>query len=189
MALARYVPMKQRYRGTKNMNDLIENLGNSLSFIVMGVLEGKTDQFDLNLRKLCNFFDFIQEEKRQWKESERDTDEIIADAKGKRKHIYEHCQKVSFSQLLFLARRGNTKVNVDANTKPCLQAGYLIIGVWVDKVLQEHYRLNKSQRIEIFDYINDWIDSYQRGYITDELINEMFIDDIGYDIIKGEKVS
>lgn len=168
-------------------NRLIENLGNSLAWIVMGILEGKTEEFEFKTRKLNNFFYFVQDEKKNAPASEPSI--LIEDAKNKRPYIYESCKKVPFSQLLRLAEIKGKNSSKNPHMKAYLQAGYCIIGVWVDNVLKNHYRMSVDSRKKIFEYINDWIDSYQKGYLSNKGINEMFIEDIGYDLEKGEKVS
>lgn len=167
-------------------NKLIENLGNSLAWIVMGVLEGKTEEFEFKERKLNNFFYFIQDEKKKAPANEPEV--LIEEAKHKRVYIYESCKKVPYSQLLRLAEISPKNSSRNMNMKAYLQAGYCIIGVWIDSVLKEHYRMSIDSRKRIFEMINDWIDSYQKGYLSNKGINEMFIEDVGYDLARGEKV-
>lgn len=167
-------------------NKLIENLGNSLAWIVMGVLEGKTEEFEYKTKKLNNFFYFVQDEKNR---NPASCPEVLLDeAKYKRPYIYESCKKVPFSQLLVLSEIKGKNSSKNPHMKAYLQAGYCIIGVWIDSVLKEHYRMSIDSRKRIFEYINDWIDSYQKGYLSNKGINEMFIEDVGYDLARGEKV-
>lgn len=170
-------------------DQLIENMGHSLSWICMGVLEGKTDEFGFKTQKLNNLFDFVQEEKRKWNLDQVDTAEIIAEAKGKREHVYEACKQVPFSQLLNIAEVKGRQSSKNPLLKQYLQCGYCIIGVWLDTVLQEHYRMSLVKRKQVFSDMNNWIDSYQKGYLSNRDINQMFIEDIGYDLEKGEKVN
>lgn len=171
-------------------NQLIENMGNTLAWICMGILEGKTETFEGKPKKLDNFFWFVQEEKKKSEISTVEgTHEMIVEAKGKRAHIYESCKKIPFSQMLYIAEVKGRKSVANPNLKAYLQAGYLIIGVWMDRVLQDHYRMSKATRSEIFDIMVDWIDSYQKGYLSNAGINEMYIEDLGYDLAKGEMVA
>lgn len=169
-------------------SDIIETLGHSLSFIVMGVLEAKLDEFNCRERKLANLFEFVQEEKRKWN-LDYETWDIIGEAKGKRKHVYEACQRIPFSQLLRLAeiRPGKGKSTDYKGIRVMLQGGFCIIGVWIDTVLQEHYRFSVEKRQQFFDYVIDWIDSYQKGYVNNEGIREQFLEDLNYDIVKGAR--
>ncbi len=168
-------------------SELIETMGHSLSFLVMGVLEAKTDEFEYKERKLQNLFNFVQEEKQKWNLEYQSWD-IIGEAKTKRAHIYEAMQQVPFSQLLRLAEvKSNSKSSREPGLRMILQGGYCIIGVWIDTVLQEHYRFSVEKRKQFFAYLNDWIDSYQKGYLDNEGIRQQYIEDLGYDIVKGEK--
>lgn len=167
-------------------SELIENMGHSLSCIVMGVLEAKTDEFEGKERKLNNFYFYVQDEKKKWHLDTKDTSEIIDEAKGKRSHIYESCQRVPMSQLLYLAK--GRRYSANPNLKKYLQAGYCIIGVWMDTVLQEHYRMSVAARKEIFMHMNNWIDSYQKGYQSNEGVFELFREDLNYDLQKGERI-
>lgn len=167
-------------------NRLIEDMGHSLSFLVMGVLEAKTDEFEGRIKKLENLFFFVQEEKKLWNATDN-THEILDQAKGSRGHIWEACQQVPFSQLLYLTGQKKMKT-ANPNMKAYLQAGYCIIGFWMDKVLQEHYRFSLEKRKQFFRYLNDWIDSYQKGYLSNDGIKQQYIEDLGYDLERGEKV-
>lgn len=168
-------------------SELIETMGHSLSFLVMGVLEAKTDEFEMNLVKLQNVFQFIQEEKAKWN-LDYQTWDIIGEAKNKRTHVYEAMKKVPTTHLMRLAEiKPNHSTNCPG-IRMILQGGYTIIGVWVDTVLQKHYRFTIEKRKQFFTYLNDWIDSYYRGYLDNAGIRQQFIEDVGYDILKGEKV-
>lgn len=170
-------------------NEMIEQMGTWLSLICMGVLEGKTDEFDANERKLNNLYNFVQEEKQKYHQDIKTTQSIMEEAKGKRKHVFEACQQVPFSQLLLLAVAKGKKTSRDPRMKQYLQVGYCIIGVWLDTVLQEHYRMNVEQRKQIFADMNNWIDSVQKGYLTMDMIYGQFIEDMNYDLKRGCRVS
>jgi len=185
--MIRYTQLKPKRKAPEDY--LIENIGNSLAWICLGVLEGKTEEFEFKTRKLNNFFKFIQDEKDKGEiKSDTETALILEEAKGKRSYIYETCQKIPFSQLLKIADVGPKQSSKNINLKAYLQAGFCIVCVWTDRVLQEHYRFNKSERAQVFETMIDWIDSYQKGYLSNKGINEMFIEDIGYDMEKGEFV-
>lgn len=171
-----------------NPDEYIESMGHDMAFIVMGVLATHGFQLEENYTKLCHCFDFIQEEKAKWVNDEKDTSEIFDECKGKRNYIYEACQKVPFSQLLYISRINGKVACRNINLKAYLQAGYCIIGYWTDKVLQEHYRLNKAQRTEIFHWINEWIDSYQKGYQSNEGVRELYLELFNYDLVEGKFV-
>jgi len=168
-------------------SELIETMGHSLSFLVMGVLEAKTDEFEMNLVKLQNVFKFIQEEKAKWN-LEYETWDIIGEAKTKRTHVYEAMKQVPTTHLMRLAEIKRNHSTNSPGIRMILQGGYTIIGVWVDTVLQKHYRFTIEKRKQFFTYLNDWIDSYYRGYLDNAGIRQQFIEDLGYDILKGEKV-
>ena len=179
--------MQQAHKSSME-SKIIEDMGHSLSFLVLGVLEGKMDEFAFKTQKLNNFYQFVQAEKYGWLEDKYDTHILITEAKGSRSHVYEACCKVPYSQLLRLAEVSPKKITKNPNLYACLQCGYCIVGVWTDRVLEQHYRMSKARRAEFFAILNDWIDSYWRGYLSNEGIREMFIEDIGWDLTTGEKV-
>lgn len=177
-------------KGNIKADYYIESMGHDMAFIVMDVLATHGFQLEENYTKLCNCFNFIQEEKEKWTTDQKETSEIFDECKrGKRTYIYDACKEVPFSQLLYLAQINGKIKSRDVNLKAYLQAGYCIVGYWVDKVLQEHYRLNKAQRTDVFHWINERIDSYQKGFQSNEGVRELYLELFNYDLIDGKFVT
>lgn len=189
MSIRRYRQVTIKPQKATVTDNLILKIEETLTIIMMGVLEGKMDEFNEKEKKTINFYNFMQEEKLKWINDEKSTVDLINEAKTTRVHIWESCQKIPFSQLLYIAEIKPGRSTRDVLLKKNLQAAYLIVSTWVDTVLQEHYRLPKARREFLFEHIVDWIDSYQKGYLNNELIKELFIEDLNYDIERGERIS
>lgn len=180
----RTVPRQREY------GPYIEQMGHLMSFIVFDVLATHVDYFEASedkksMLRICNFDKFLIEEKNKWTNDEISTTDIMDEVKGKRGHIFDKCQEVPFAQLLYLARI-NGKVRCSSyDIKKALQAGYCLMMYWTDKVLQEHYRLNKAQRIDFLYWFNDRIDSFRRGYQTIDGVCELYRDEFNFDLKEG----
>lgn len=170
---------------------LIEAMGESLSYICMGVLEAKTDEFEGKLKKLSNFHEYIQEEKAK---GEITTDEgvnkLIDEAKGSRSYIFEFSEKIPLSQYLYIANITPRTASRNPNIRKYLQTGFLIVCVWIDRVLKQHYKaVSKAKRIQIYADMLNWIDSYQKKYQSNKGICELYREDLNYNILDGEHYS
>ena len=174
----------------KDTDKLLDNLGESITWIAMGVLFSKINLFENNKEEFEKFFHYVQDEENKWGCVENpDAAMLIHIAKNERRHIYDACIKVPFSQLLYLTSIKDKKSSKNPKLKKYLQTRYCMTGVWLDVVLEEKYQIPLQERIELFHHINNWIDSYQKGYLNNEMLNEMFKEDIQYDMAKGVDLS
>lgn len=170
-------------------NALVDTMATSMAYICMGVMEAKTDAFEKRYKKLTNFHNYLAAENAK---QEAQTPEgmwaLVDEAKTKRPYVYEMVKKVPMSELLFLAEIKPKTASRNPDLKRDLQIALCIICVWIDRVLKEHYRFNKNERIEVFSHIANWINSYRRKFTSNKGIIEQYVLDLNYDLEKGEFV-
>lgn len=170
----------------RNEDIIIKNEEFALQVLSVGVLWGKSVEFYNHLRKMFNFYDFLIAESNKLDNIRQD---VISEAKGKRSHVYEACKRVPQYQLLKLANVKQGRASANVNLILGMQTGYCIMGVYVDRVLQQHYRWSIAKRKEYFEWLNAWIDEIWSGHQTLEGVNDMFIEDAGYSIFEGKYVA
>lgn len=192
MGLKRQMKAKRPTVQRDECNRLIERMGNSMAWITLGVIEshaidGNGKGFE-SIRKISNFYDFVLEEKKNW-QVEDDTAEIVRIAKEERPYIYQGSRDITTSQYFLLAGLKQGTSTKNPNIKIYLQVGWIIIMLWTDEVLKKHYRMSVEARIDVMTWVIEWIRNHQAKLMSLESINDIFIEELGWDLATGEKVN
>ena len=168
-----------------NVDALVENMRQSLAWISVALV---ADRYEVSLLQLKHIFEYIDEEMVKWRNTMDGTWKILQDTKSNKKYIYDSCSRIPFSHLLYLAKIKAGKSCGDPQLKKYLQMGYILMMYWLDTVMKQHYRINLEKRKEFCQKMVDWIDTCARGFMKPEDLNNQFIEDYGYDMVKGQMV-
>lgn len=191
MGLKRRAVVRVKDKRDKACDYMIDNIGNNMAWITCGVLESHgidSHQKDfVSPKRVCNFYKFVLEEKSNWEGYENYL-EIVNISKEQKPYIYQGCLQIPFSQLLFLAEIKPGMSSKDPHMKAYLQCAWIVIMTWADEVLKKKYGMSLEKRIDFMTWVIDWIDSNQKKLFTVESINQIFIEDFGWDLDKGVKV-
>lgn len=167
------------------VDELVENMRQSIAWISVALV---ADRYEVSLLQLKHIFEYIDEEMVKWRNTMDGTWKILQDTKSNKTYIYDSCSRIPFSHLLYLAKIKPGKSCGDPQLKKYLQMGYILMMYWLDTVMKQHYRIKLEKRKEFCEKMVDWIDTCARGFMKPEDLNNQFIEDYGYDMVKGQMV-
>lgn len=168
-----------------------DNLANHMAYIYTAILY---DKYGMSLRKLQNFYGRVEglRFKALDPSEELTFKHLIEYCDVKKINARQYVNSIPFSQKIFLADVSNKQRAVIGMDKNINIAFYTTI-ILVMPVLKETYKFSNKKIYEFLEYVKDYVDSYWRKqpgtnqrYLSDEILNQMFIDEVGYDLEKGE---
>lgn len=170
-------------------NYAVDRMCETLALIELGCLcltKDKTGK-EMGMPDVNKFYELILETKAET--LSMPVDEVISLIKNDYPYIYEISQKISTNAYISMARIDKRDRKwLNANFRKSLQLGFCMAAMWTDKVLKNEFRLRTPKRKDFFERVQDMIYGYQNKMVTMEMMNQAFIDDLGYDVIKGIEV-
>ena len=162
-----------------------DNIANHMAYIYVLILY---DKFDFTFKQIRNFYQKAISRRKLW---QGDTGELTSE------DMMNYCFKrgidvvgwvksIPMSEKLFLADMGKNRVvlGADVNIESALASTmYLAI-----PVLHENYRFSHKKIGEFMFWSKKFIKSYALRNLNDDMIKQIFIDEQGWDIVKGEAV-
>jgi hypothetical protein len=149
------------------------------------------DVFGFKEKRIRRYYDEMQAMKFGWADGQVPTDELLQYCENNGIHVYAFVKRVPTSTKLKLI--GNNTV---PGVMPYLESGFLVNILMSVKVLKEKFRFTKAMLQEYLDKIEYYIDSYTRKqpgtnkyYLNDDMILEIFRDEMKLDLNTGEKVA
>ena len=169
------------------------NIANHMAYIFSCILY---DKFNLSFKQVINFMGKIEDLKMKWQDD--DNNEVTGESLliyciKKKVDVVAFVKSIPMSQKLYMADigKGRAVLGADRNIESAFIATLLI----TVPVLKETYRFSNKKLEEFMQWVAYFIDSYWRKqpgckehYLSDAVIREIFIEEEGWDIVKGEKV-
>lgn len=162
-----------------------DNIANHMAYIYVLILY---DKFDFTFKQIGNFYQKVINRRKLW---QGDTGELTSE------DMMNYCSKrginvmgwvksIPMSEKLFLADMNKSKavLGADLNIESALASTmYLTI-----PVLHETYRFSHKKIADFMDFSSQFIKSYFVRNLNDDIVRQIFIDEQGWDIVKGEAV-
>lgn len=148
------------------------------------------DVFGFKEKRIRKFYDVMMALKSDWSEDVVPTDAMLRYCEKKKIDVYHRMNSIPTSKKLML---------VGKNTVPgvinYLEAGFLVNILMSVIVLKEEFRFTNPQIETYLDKIEYYIDSFTRKqpktnkfYLNENMILEIFRDELKLDLNTGEKV-
>lgn len=164
---------------TNYENNLIQNLFTHLQF--MGY-QNLHDRFGFGNKRLKRFYEFLEKEFEKYSEGKLELDSLLMYCKKNDNNIYDWIRTLPQSQKIkvseFKAKKGTS-----VNFMKGIDAGFLIYGTLSVVVLLREFNFSKPQAKKFLDEMAYYLDSYAKGYLNDELVNELMIEECKIDVI------
>jgi hypothetical protein len=148
------------------------------------------DVFGFKERRIRRYYNEMTLLKEGWKDGQVPTEQMIKQCEDYGVHVYGFMKKIPMSTKLKLIGKNVTPGIIDY-----IEAGFLVNILMSVIVLKEKFRFSNPQIYKYLDKIEDYIDSYTRKqpgtnkyYLDDEMIIEIFRDEMRLDLITGERV-
>lgn len=170
-----------------------DNIANHMAYIYMIILY---DKFDFSFKQICNFNEKLIALRNKYQDdndSSVTSDSLYKYVTDKNLRAYEFVKSIPMSEKLFLAdvKKGGV-VGADRH----IEAAFLKTLMLTIPVLKKNYKFSNDKIFQFYKWVRYYVDSYYRKqpgtnkrYCTDEIIRGAFIEDEGYDIKNGCKVS
>jgi hypothetical protein len=129
--------------------------------------------------------------KEAWRDDQAPTSEMIKKCEDWNIHVYAWMKKIPTSTKLRLVGK-----NAVPGIMNYIESAFLINIVMSVIVLKEKFRFTKAQLNEYLNKIGYYVDSYTRKqpgtnkyYLNDNMIIEIFKEELKIDLVTGEKVA
>jgi hypothetical protein len=149
------------------------------------------DVFGFKEKRIRRYYDEMQRLKEGWTDNQVPTEEMLKQCEDYGIHVYGFIKKFPMSTKLKLI--GN---NITPGVINYIEAGFLVNIVMGVIVLKEQFRFSNPQVNKFLDKIEYYIDSYTRKqpgcnkyYLNDDMILEIFRDELKLDLNTGERVA
>jgi hypothetical protein len=149
------------------------------------------DVFGFKEKRIRRYYDEMQKLKLGWADEQVPTAQMLKQCENYGIHAYSFMKKIPMSTKLKLV--GKNTVPGVANY---IEAGFLVNILMSVIVLKEQFRFSNPQVYKYLDKIEYYIDSYTRKipgtnkyYLNDDMILEIFRDEMKLDLNTGKKVS
>lgn len=160
---------------------LIQTLFTHLQF--MGY-QNLHDRFGFGNRRLKRFYECLEREFENYSQEKLKTEELLVYCQNKENDIYKWVRSLSQSQKLkvsgFKAKKGTS-----INFMKVVDSAYLIYGGLASYVLFEDFKFSKPQVKKFLEEMAYYLDSYAKGYLDDNLVNELMIEECKIDVINN----
>lgn len=166
------------------------NVFEHLNYIFPAVLY---DKFGFNVEQIAEFQNESIAMQNAWKDkndSDITTETLLRYCTSNGIDIIGFIKDIPMSKKLYIASNENnkqTKLPVDAPQKA--ESVFILYLLFTVPGLIMSYSFEKESILSLFGFILDYIDSYQKKYVTNETIRQMFIEDENWDIVIGQPVS
>lgn len=166
------------------------NVFEHLDYIFPAVLY---DKFGFNMEQIAKFQNESIAMQNAWKDkndSDITTDSLLHYCTGTGIDIIGFVKGVPMSKKLYIASDENNKqVKLPTDVPQKTESVFILYLLFTVPVLIMSYSFKKELILSLFGFISDYIDSYQKKYVTNETIRQMFIEDENWDIVTGQPVS
>ena len=182
------------YRREKAKAQLGDNIANHMAYIFANILY---DKFDMSFKQITNFYNKTVARRTAWQDDDNEeitSESMLAYCIKKKIDVIGFVKSIPMSQKLYMAdiQKGRAVLGADVNIESAFLSTFLL----TIPVLKETYKFSNEKINEFMKWVEYFIDSYSRKqpgckdhYLNDEMIRQIFIEEEGWDIVEGKKVS
>ena len=142
------------------------------------------DRYGFGRKRLIRFWDSLWGVFHKYEEGEYTSEMLLEYCAVKKLDVHGWMHTIPLSWKLYL---GNSKQYKQSGREAVLvlDSALLVYGMMSGIVLKEVFDFSAPKVQEFWNHISYYIDSYYRGYLTDDMINSIMKDECGLDIENG----
>ena len=142
-------------------------------------------------KRLRKFFESMKELKESWSDGKVSTDEMLNYCRKKKIPAYEWTKSIPVSKKLALIKPYSC-----VNVLNYIEAAILVHVMMATIILKEEFKISNNQIGQILKKIENDMDCYikvqprsKKPYLTDDIILQIFRDELKLDLVTGKKVA